>query len=114
MQRIYFFYIALFGFFGLFFLQLAWHTILFPVSHFPTALMLIMTVGPILLPFRGLLNGNLKSCTWMSYLSLPYFAHGVAEAYVSDSARYYALLEVLVSLFLCFGAGFYVFKADKS
>lgn len=114
MQRVYYFYAALAGFFGLFFLQLAWHTWLFPTEHFPTALLLILTVGPLLLPFRGLLNGNLKSCTWMTYLSLPYFAHAVAEAYVSSSERPWALLELLFSLLLCLGAGMYVFKAEKS
>lgn len=114
MQRTYYYYAALIGFLGLFFLQLAWHTLLFPAQHFPTALLLIIAVGPLLLPFRGLLNHNLKSCTWMTYLSLPYFAHGVAEAYVNQAARPYALLEALFSLLLCFGAGFYVYKAPKS
>jgi uncharacterized membrane protein len=114
MQRIYYYYSALFGFFGLFFLQIAWHTLLFPVAGFPTALLLIIAVGPLLLPFKGLLNGDLKSCTWMTYLSLPYFAHAVAEAYVSPVERPYALLELLLSLLLCFGAGMYVFKAEKN
>jgi uncharacterized membrane protein len=114
MQRIYYYYAGLIGFFGLFFLQLAWHTLLFPGSGFPTALLLIVTVGPLLLPFKGLLNRNLKSCTWMCYLSLPYFAHGVAEAYVSQGERPFALLEVVFSLMLCFGAGFYVYKAEKA
>ena len=76
--------------------------------------MLIMTVGPLLLPFRKFLAQNLKSCTWMSYLSLPYFAHGVAEAFVSSQERPYALMEVFLSLLLCFGAGFYVYKAEKA
>jgi len=113
MLRIHYFYTALVGFFGLFFLQLAWHTLLFPLSGFPTALLLIISVGPLLLPFRGLLYGNLKSCTWMTYLSLPYFMHGVAEAYASQIERPYALLEIGLSLLLCFGAGFYVYKAEK-
>jgi uncharacterized membrane protein len=113
MQRIFFYYAALAGFFGLFFLQLAWHTVLFPFPGLPIVLMLIFTSVPLLLPMRGLLNANLKSCTWMTYLSLPYFAHGVAEAYASQSERPYALLEVFFSLLLCTGAGFYVYKAEK-
>jgi uncharacterized membrane protein len=113
MKRSYYYYAALLGFFGLFFLQSAWHTLLFPPTAFPKALMLILTVSPLLLPFKGLLNANLKSCTWMTYISLPYFAHGVAEAFVSADERPYALLEVFFSLLLCFGAGFYVYKAEK-
>lgn len=114
MRRIHYYYAALVGFFGLFFLHMAWHTLLFPASAFPTALLLIIAVGPLLLPFKGLLNRNLKSCTWMCYLSLPYFAHGVAEAYVSQGERPYALLEVVFSLLLCFGAGLYVYKAERA
>ena len=113
MPRHYFYSAALVGFFGLFFLQMAWHTLLFPMTGFPTALVLLLTVLPLLLPFRGLLDRNLKSCTWLCYLSLPYFAHGVAEAYVSAIERPYACLEIALSLLLCFGAGFYVYTAEK-
>ncbi|MCK5478598.1 MAG: DUF2069 domain-containing protein, partial [Methylococcales bacterium] len=65
MKRIYYFYIALTGFFGLFILLMLWNTILAPSQHFPVALVLLFTVTPLLIPFRGLLNANLKSCTWM-------------------------------------------------
>ncbi|MGY6276794.1 DUF2069 domain-containing protein [Methylomonas sp. MgM2] len=114
MQRTYYYYAALCGFFGLFFLMIAWQTILSPSKLAPTALLLIVGVGPLLLPFNGLLNRNLKSCTWMTYLSLPYFIHGVIEAYADQSLRAYALLEVMFSLLLCLGAGFYVYKAEKA
>jgi uncharacterized membrane protein len=114
MQRIHYYYAALVGFFGLFLLMMAWHTVLATSNKLPTALLLIVSVGPLLLPFKGLLNLNLKSCTWMSYLSLPYFAHGVAEAYVNQSQRPYAVLEILFSLLLCFGAGMFVYKAEKA
>ncbi len=114
MPRIYFYYAALAGFFGLFLLLMAWHTVLSPSSRLPTALLLLVSVGPLLLPFKGLLNRNLKSCTWMSYLSLPYFAHGVAEAYANQGERPYAMLEIVFSLLLCFGAGLFVYKAEKS
>ncbi|QPK62241.1 DUF2069 domain-containing protein [Methylomonas sp. LL1] len=114
MQRIHYYYAALAGFFGLFLLLMAWPTLLAPSTKFPTALLLIVGVGPLLLPFKGFLNRNLKSCTWMSYLSLPYFIHGVTEAYANQGQRSLALLEILFSLLLCFGAGFYVYKAEKA
>lgn len=113
MKRIYYYYLALFGFFGLFGLHMAWHTVLAPSARFPVALVLLGTVTPLLFPFRGMLNGNLKSCTWMSYISLFYFTHGVAETYVNASERYYALAEVIFSLLLCAGCSFYVYKAEK-
>lgn len=113
MKRSYFHHAALAGYFGLFFLQSAWHTVLFPAQALPKSLLLVFTVGPLLLPLRGFLRGNLKSCTWMSYLSLPYFMHGVIEAFVSAAERPYALLETVFSLLLCLGGGIYVYKAEK-
>ena len=113
MQRIHFYYAGLVGFFGLFFLLMLDHTLLSPTPKAATAGLLLISVGPLLLPFKGLLNRNLKSCTWMSYLSLPYFIHGVIEAYVDSSQLVFGLLEVLFSLLLCFGCGWYVYKAEK-
>ena len=113
MKRIYYYYIALSGFFGLFTLLMLWNTILVPSKHLPVALILLIVITPLLLPFRGLLNHNLKSCTWMSYISLFYFTHGVAEAYTTPDEFIYAMLEVIFSLMLCVGAGFYVYKAEK-
>ena len=113
MKRIYYYYIALTGFFGLFILLMLWNTILAPSQHFPVALVLLFTVTPLLIPFRGLLNANLKSCTWMSYISLFYFTHGMAEIFVTPAELYYALLEVFFSLLLCAGSGLYVYKAEK-
>ncbi len=113
MKRIYYYYMALSGFFGLFILLMLWNTILAPSKYFPVGLVLIFAITPLLLPFKGLLNGNLKSCTWMSYISLFYFTHGMAEAYTTPAEFYYASLEVIFSLLLCAGAGFYVYKAEK-
>lgn len=111
MKRIYYYYMALSGFFGLFILLMLWNTILFPSKSFPVALVLIFAITPLLIPFRGLLNANLKSCTWMSYISLFYFTYGIAEAYTTPSELYLALLEIFFSLLLCAGTAFYVYKA---
>ncbi len=111
MQRIYYYYLGLFGFFGLFTLLMMWNSVLSSAQNRPTALLLLFIVGPLLLPFRGLLRQSLKSCTWMSYLSLPYFVHGIIEMYASNSPM--AALEVLFSLLMCFGTGLYVYTAPK-
>ncbi len=114
MPRIVYHHLASAGYFGLFLLRMAWFTLLFPSPAFPTALGLLLTVGPLLLPLRGFLRRNLKSCTWMSYLSLPYFIHAVIALYADAAERPYAALECLTSLMLCFGAGFYVYRAPKT
>ncbi len=113
MKRIYYYYVAVASFFGLFALLMAWITVLSPPERIPVALVLLSAVTPLLLPFRGMLNGNLKSCTWMSYVSLLYFTHGVSEAYANHAERTYALTEAILSLILCFATGLYVYTLKK-
>jgi uncharacterized membrane protein len=106
--------IALSGFLGLFALLMLWNTVLASAPSSPVAFMLLITVTPLLLPMRGFLAGQSKSCAWLAYLSLPYFIHGCLEAYSDDVARQYALLEILLSLMIFFGATFYIRQTGKA
>ena len=112
-KPIYFYIVALTGYFGLFSLLMLWNTVLAPSSRFPVALRLLITVTPLLLPLRGFLDRNPKSCAWMAYISLPYFIHGSIEAYVNTNGRLYPSLEIIFSLMLFFGATLYVRFAGK-
>jgi len=112
-KPIYCYITALTGFFGLFALLMLWNTVLAPSTRFPVALVLLITVTPLLLPMRGLLDRKPKSCAWAAYVSLIYFLHGTAEAYVNTDERLYAALEVALSLMLFFGSAFYVRLAGK-
>lgn len=105
---------ALAGFFGLFILLMLWHTLLAPSGRFPVALVLLVTVTPLLIPMRGLLNAKPKSCAWAAYVSLLYFIHGSVEAYVNVAERLYASLEVFLSLLLFLGAMLYVRNHKKN
>ncbi|MDD5577869.1 MAG: DUF2069 domain-containing protein [Methylobacter sp.] len=107
-KPIYYHYLALTGFFGLFALLMLWNTILAPIHNLPVALILLITVTPLLLPMLGLLNCQPKSCAWAAYISLIYFIHGSVEAYVNSSERLYAALEIMLSLMLFFGSTLYV------
>jgi uncharacterized membrane protein len=112
-KPIYFHTVALTGFLGLFALLMLWNTVLAPSSRFPVALMLLITVTPLLLPLRGFLDRNSKSCAWMAYISLIYFIHGSVETYVNSNGRLYPSLEIILSLMLFFGATLYVRFAGK-
>ncbi len=105
--------IALTAYLGLFALLMLWNTVLSPPEKLPVALVLIFTVSPLLLVFRGFLNGNLKSCSWMAYLSMPYFIHGSVEAY-ARTERLLPCLEVFFSLMLFLGATLYVRHAARN
>ncbi len=100
--------IAIIGFLGLFALLMLWNTVLTPPAKIPTAVLLLVTITPLLLPARGFFRGQKKSCAWMAYASLLYFLHGSAETYASPPVRHLAALEVILSLMLFFGATFYI------
>ena len=112
-KPLYFYTTALIGFFGLFALLMLWNTLLAPSSRFPVALILLVTVTPLLLPLRGLLSRNPRSCAWMGYLSLFYFIHGAIETYANTSQRLYPSLELIFSLMLFFGTTLYVRFSGK-
>ncbi|TAN66336.1 MAG: DUF2069 domain-containing protein [Methylobacter sp.] len=112
-KPIYCYITALTGFFGLFALLMLWNTILAPSAHFPVALVLLVAVTPLLLPMRGLLDRNPRSCAWAAYISLIYFIHGSVETYVNADERLYSSLEVILSLMLFFGSAFYVRLTGK-
>ena len=92
------------GYFGLVILLTLWFTLLAPSSHLPVVVMLMVFVGPLLFPLRGLLHGKPYTHAWTSMLTLLYFTHGVIEAWSNSAERSYALLEVLFSVMLFVGA----------
>jgi uncharacterized membrane protein len=104
----YYYYLALSGFFGLFAVLMLWNTLWYPPSKLPVALVLLLTVLPLLLPLRGFLNADSRSCAWMAYLSLGYFVHGCVETYANALERLPASLEVLFSLMLFIGATLFI------
>lgn len=97
---------ALVGYFALFALVVAWHGWWAPPTHFSVPLVLALTAGPLLFPLYGLLAGSPYTYAWTSFLALPYFVHGVGEAYAGPS-RGLGAGELVLSLLLYTGAVFY-------
>ncbi len=112
MKASHYYAIALFAYLSLFSLLMLWNTVLSPPEKLPVALLLIITVSPLLLVLRGFLKGNLKSCSWMAYISMPYFIHGSIEAYVRTE-RLLPSLEVTFSLLLFLGTSLFVRQSGK-
>lgn len=94
---------ALCAYLGLFALLMAWFTWLSPPQVLPVALVLVVMVGPLLLPLHGLLRGRPYTHAWASFLALIYFTHGTVEAWAAPAERGLALTEVALSV-LFFGA----------
>lgn len=98
---------TLIGFFGTLLLLLNWFTWLSPPEQVPRALLLIVTVVPLMFPLQGILKGQPYTHSWACFLALLYFAIGVDVAFNNHTDRYLALALVLFSLLFFFGAAFF-------
>ncbi len=96
--------IALTGYFGLLILLTAWTAWLSPPESLPISLVLLIGVGPLLLPLRGLLQGRSYTFAWTSFLALLYLVHAILEIYSSPADRLLATAELLFALMLYGGA----------
>ncbi|MDH5572844.1 MAG: DUF2069 domain-containing protein [Gammaproteobacteria bacterium] len=105
--------LSLASWFSLFALLLLWNTLLMPSTRFPVSLVLIVMVGPLLFPLRGLLHGKAYTHAWASFLIMLYFIHGVQEAWANPEERIYALLEILFSMVFYLSAIMYARLAGK-
>ncbi|MDE2279728.1 MAG: DUF2069 domain-containing protein [Xanthomonadaceae bacterium] len=87
-------------------LQVIWHGWLLPPQGMPVALVLAITVVPLLLPIAALRRPR-RALLWVGILALFYFCHGVAEAWSSPVERTLAILEITLTLLLIgtLGAG---------
>lgn len=106
--------LALTGYFSLLVILVVNITWLIPSRHFPTALVLLVIVTPLLFPLKGLLHGNPYTYQWASFLSLAYFAHGITEVTAYPELWYAGILEVLAALLMYSGCILYarVFKQE--
>ncbi|MBD3671175.1 MAG: DUF2069 domain-containing protein [Gammaproteobacteria bacterium] len=98
---------ALTGHLGLILLLMVWEIWLDPFGVLPRSLVIVLMVGPLLIPLRGILHGRPYTHAWTSFLSLFYFLHGVGAAYAGEQFAYLGWLEVLFSLMLFVGAIFF-------
>ncbi|OOG48804.1 hypothetical protein B0E52_01975 [Rhodanobacter sp. C06] len=87
-------------------LQLAWHGWLLPPQRMPVALVLALTLVPLLLPLAALRQPR-RALLWVGILALFYFCHGVAEAWSAPLERALAIIEIVLTLLLIatLGAG---------
>ena len=99
--------LTLASWFSLFALLLLWNTVLAPSSRFPTSLVLITMIGPLLFPLRGLLHGKAYTYAWSSFLIMLYFIHGGIEAWANPEERLYAILEIIFSILFYISAIMY-------
>lgn len=95
---------ALAGYLGLFVLLMGWIIWWSPPQALPRSIVLLLLVGPLLLPLRGLLHRRHGALVASAGLALLYMLHGTIEAYSTPGDRWLAFAEIALSAVLYAGA----------
>lgn len=112
-QVIVFRWLTLFGYFGLMTLIFSWHLFIKPLPPEFMSITLIIQLGPLMFPLRGLLHGKTYTHVWASYLALFYFVMGVWYA-ANDGSMLFGIFVCLFSLDFFIGAVFYARYAARA
>lgn len=104
----FFYLLGLTGWFTLFALLMLWTTWLAPPTIMPVAIVLVLYVGPLLFPIRGLLDGRAYTFAWTQFMALFYFAMGVMITVSNPAERVLGILQVISSLMLFIGAMLFI------
>lgn len=82
-------------------LQVVWHGLLPSPMGSQNWILTLVACLPLLLPFRGIAAGQMRSMTWGGFLAVLYFVIGVMEAWSNPEQRIPAIIQILVSLAYC-------------
>jgi uncharacterized membrane protein len=99
--------LALSSYFGLMLWLPIWHFLLTVDKSTSTVFTLIFWIVPILLPFKGLVQGKPYTYAWTNFIVMFYLLHGLTAIYVIDGERWYAFIEILLCVGLFCGCSFY-------
>ena len=77
------------------------------------SLALLLQLGPLLFPLRGILHGRAYTHAWAAYLALFYLVIGVWYA-SADDTKTYGILVSLLSIGFYIGCVFYARLKGKS
>lgn len=98
---------TLISYFGLLALIIYWAINPSLLSTSSTSLVLVLGGLPLLFGLRGILNKKPYTHAWICMVTLLYLIHGVVEVWSQPANRFPASLEVILSVLLYLGAGFY-------
>ena len=95
---------TLIGYFGLLFVLMARLTVLAPPELVPVSVALLLLVGPLLFPLRGILHARPYTHAWASFMALFYFTVGVFHAAGNGREPWLAWIEIGLSVLFFSGA----------
>ncbi|GAA6183629.1 MULTISPECIES: DUF2069 domain-containing protein [Alteromonadaceae] len=87
-----------------------WHLLLANPTgrseQFEIFLTFVWTI-PLLLPMSGILRGKPYTHAWANFIVMFYIMHGLTSFYAVENERYYALIEIVLSVGMFIGCSFY-------
>lgn len=99
--------LALIGYFGLMLWVILWHGFISPSPHLSVTFMLVMWLPWLLIPIKGMLQGNPYTHAWAVYMLMPYFLHGGVLLWSDEGERWLAVVELLLAGTMFIGNMYY-------
>jgi len=106
-------WLALTGYFGLLIGIYLWHIVIHKTSHQLISAILIVQLGPLMFPLRGLLSGKIYTHAWSIYLAIFYFVIGIWYA-GADETLYFGVYLVGASMLFLAGTVLYTRLASRA
>ncbi|MCW9046721.1 MAG: DUF2069 domain-containing protein [Gammaproteobacteria bacterium] len=97
---------TLVGYFGLLIFIPVWHILVIPLDAKFMSITLLVQIGPLMFPLRGILHGRVYTHAWTMYLALFYFVIGVWYA-GDESTRNFGVVFSLLSILFFIGTMLY-------
>lgn len=97
---------ALLGYFGLLMFLPLWHIVLVP-SEMAKATVLLLTVGPLLLPLPGILKRNPYTFAWANFIALFYLLHGLTLIWDRPDERVWVVVELVLTTMMLIGCMYF-------
>jgi uncharacterized membrane protein len=105
-------WITLAGYFGLVIGIYVWHMWIEQTPDHAISIMLIIQLGPLMFPLRGLLAGKVYTHAWSMYLAIFYFVVGVWYA-GADEDIWFGMYIIANSMLFFSGTMLYTRYAGK-
>lgn len=113
MNSRFYYMLAMAGYFALFTLLMTWTLWVSPPTIAPVSIVLLIYIGPLLFPLRGLLNRKLYTFGWTQFMALFYLMMGIVVTASNLEERRLGILQITFSLMLFIGGMFYIKYSAK-
>ncbi len=106
-------WLSLTGYFALVIGIYLWHIVIHKTEHYMISLILLVQLGPLIFPLRGLLHGRIYTHAWSIYLAIFYFVVGVWYSSAAETLGF-GLYLVAASLLFFIGCVLYTRLASRA